>query len=432
MRVRSRSAVGGVALAATVALALAGCAGSSGGSGEAAQSGPRTVTVWLMNGSAPTTLTDALHKEFEAAHPEVTVKYEIQQWNGIQDKLTTALSGNDAPDVIEIGNTQAPKFAAAEVLTDLTADAGALSGDQWLASLKASGSWDGKQYAIPFYAANREVLYRKDMFEQAGITAAPTSRQEWLDAIAKLRATFGSDPDFQALYLPGQNWYSLLSFIYDEGGDIAKQDGTKFTASLDSPQAKAGLEFYKQLTEASGTKAPKDADEQTPEQAGIYGGGKVAMFVGLPWEVATAAKSDPTLTAKTSAFPIPSKDAGKTAPVFQGGSNLAIPAKSANQDLAKDYLKLMASAKYQADFAKAGMIPGTSSDTSALDADPVNAAMAKASKNGRSVPATPGWAAIEAGQNPLKDMLTAYLTGAKDIDAATADANAALNKAFAG
>ncbi|MCG8920306.1 extracellular solute-binding protein, partial [Actinokineospora sp. PR83] len=381
--------MGGVALAATVALALAGCAGSSGGSGQAAQSGPRTVTVWLMNGSAPTTLTDALHKEFQAAHPGVTVKYEIQQWNGIQDKLTTALSGNDAPDVIEIGNTQAPKFAAAEVLTDLTADAGALSGDQWLASLKASGSWDGKQYAIPFYAANREVLYRKDMFDKAGITAAPTSRQEWLDAIAKLRATFGSDPDFQALYLPGQNWYSLLSFIYDEGGDIAEQDGTKFTASLDSPQAKAGLEFYKQLTEASGTKAPKDADEQTPEQAGIYGGGKVAMFIGLPWEVATAAKSDPTLTEKTSAFPIPSKDAGKTAPVFQGGSNLAIPARSANQDLAKDYLKLMASAKYQADFAKAGMIPGTSSDTSALDADPVNAAMAKASKNGRSVPATP-------------------------------------------
>ncbi|OLR92060.1 sugar ABC transporter substrate-binding protein [Actinokineospora bangkokensis] len=424
--------MGGVAVAAAAVLALAGCAGSSGGSGASGSQGPRELTVWLMNGSAPTALTDALHKEFSDGHPGVTVKYEVQQWNGIQDKLTTALAGNDAPDVIEIGNTQAPKFAAEGVLTDLSADEQALNGGQWLSSLKASGQWDGKQYAIPFYAANREVLYRKDMFEQAGITAPPTSRQQWLDAIAKLQAKFGSDPDFQALYLPGQNWYALLSFIYDEGGDIAKQDGTKFTASLDTPEVQKAAEFYKQLVEVSKTKAPKDADEQTPEQAGIFGGGKVAMMIGLPWEVATAAKSNPELTKLTSGFPIPSKDAGKSAPVFQGGSNLAVPATAKDQDLAKDYLKLMTSAKYQSEFAKAGMIPGTSTDVSALEADPVNAAMAQASKSGKSVPATPGWAAIEAGQNPLKDMLTAYLTGAKDFATAAGDANAALNKAFAG
>ncbi|PPK70823.1 sugar ABC transporter substrate-binding protein [Actinokineospora auranticolor] len=425
--------VGGVA----IALAVSGCAGSGGDAGTnttsaAPPAGPRTLTVWLMNGSAPKTLVEALHKEFQDSHKDVTVKFEEQQWNGIQDKLTTALSGNDAPDIIEVGNTQAPKFASEDVLEDLTASVNDFNGANWLTSLKDSGNWDGKQYGIPFYAANREVLYRKDMFEAAGITTPPTSRAEWLEAITKLKAKYGSDPDFQPLYLPGQNWYALLSFIYDEGGDIAKKDGTKFTATLDSPEAKAGIEFYKQLLEASGTKAPKDADEQTPEQAGIYGGGKVAMMIGLPWEVATAAKSDPTIKDKTSGFPIPSKTAGQTAPVFQGGSNLAIPAKAKNKDLAKDYLKLITSDKYQADFAKAGMIPGTSKDVSALQSDPVNAAMAKASTNGKAVPATPGWATIEAGQNPLKDMLTAYLTGAKTLDAATADANKALNTAFSG
>ena len=428
MRSWSKLAIGGVALA----MAVAGCAGSGGNTGgQAPPSGPRELTVWLMNGSAPETLTNELHKEFEAAHPGVTVKYEVQQWNGIQDKLTTALASNDAPDVIEIGNTQSPKFAAEGVLLDVSGDAASFNKDQWLSGLTGSATWDGKQYAVPFYAANRVVLYRKDMFEQAGITAPPANRAEWLAAIDKLKAKFGSDKDFQALYLPGQNWYSLLSFIWDEGGDIATADGTQFKAALDSPQAKAGLEFYKQLVEASGTKAPKDADEQTPEQAGIYGGGKVAMFIGLPWEVATAAKSDPKLTDLTSAFPIPGK-AGP-APVFQGGSNLAIPANSKDQDLAKEYVKLISSAKYQGQFAKAGMIPGTSSDVSALESsNPVNAAMAQASKNGKGVPATPGWATIEAGQNPIKDMLTAYLTGAKSIDQATADANAVLNKAFAG
>ena len=38
----------------------------------------------------------------------------------------------------------------------------------------------------------------------------------------------------------------------------------------------------------------------------------------------------------------------------------------------------------------------------------------------------------ESGQNPVKDMLTAYLTGKKTLDQATADANAALNKLIGG
>ena len=421
---------------ATVGLAAvvvaAGCAGTGGAGGTADEGGDRTLTVWLMNGSAPETLTNSLHKEFEAAHDGVTVKYEVQEWNGIQDKLTTALGSQNPPDVIELGNTQAPSIAAERVLTDLSGDVDALAGDEWLASLKASGEWDGKQYSAPFYAANREVVYRTDMFAEAGITAPPTSRQEWLDAIAKLDAKFGSDPEFQPLYLPGQNWYALLSFIYDEGGDIAKKDGNDFTATLSSPAAKAGLEFYKQLVDTSATTAPKDADEQTPEQAGVYGQGKVAMMIALPWEVDTAAKNNPDIKSKTSAFPIPSKTAGEYAPVFQGGSNLAIPLNSANADLAKEYLKLLFTPAYQTQLAKAGMVPGASTDLGPLQENPVSKAMADASKDGKSVPATPKWAAIEAGQNPLKDMLTAYLTGAKTIEVATADADTSLNAAFTG
>lgn len=417
--------------AAAIALATAGCAGSGGGGSESG-GGDKTLTVWLMNGSAPETLTDALNKEFEAANEGVTVKYEVQEWGGIQDKLTTALASQDPPDVIELGNTQAPSFAADGVLTDLTGDVADLNGDQWLSSLEDSGQWDGKQYAAPFYAANRVVLYRTDMFQEAGIAAPPTSRAEWLDAIAKLKAKFGSDPQFQPLYLPGQNWYSLLSFIYDEGGDIAEKDGTKFKATVNSPEAKAGLEFYKQLVDASGTTAPKDNDEQNPEQAGIYGQGKVAMMIALPWELATAAKDNPDIEKNSSAFAIPSKTAGKTAPVFQGGSNLAIPVNSKNTDLAKSYLKLMLSDEYQGQLAEAGMVPGASTDLSALDASPVSKAMAEASQTGKAAPATPTWATVEAGQNPLKDMLTAYLTGAKDLDTATNDANSALDAAFSG
>ncbi|NUT46990.1 MAG: sugar ABC transporter substrate-binding protein [Saccharothrix sp.] len=417
--------------AAALAVAVAGCGTKAdGGSGDSGE--PKTLTVWLMDGSAPTTLTDALHKEFQDAHPGVTVKYEIQKWNGIQEKLTTALTSNNPPDVIELGNTQTAKFAAEETLTDLSGDVSGLNGDQWLGGLKDSLTWDGKQYGLPFYAANRTVIYRTDLFQAAGITGTPKSRDEWVSAIEKLKAANAADPDFQPLYLPGQSWYVLLSFIWDEGGDVAKPQGSAWAGALDTPQAKAGLEFYKKLVDTSGTKAPKDADEATPQQMEVFGTGKVGMMIGLPWELAGAVKANPDLKEKTAAFPIPSKTSGKTAPVFLGGSNLAIPAGSKNADLAKEYLKLLSSKKYQDMLAEGGSVPGTSTDTSKLATNPLGKALAESAPNGKVTPTTPSWAAVEAGQNPLKDMLTAYLTGAKPLDQASADANAALSKTLGG
>ena len=417
--------------AAALSVAVAGCGTSSdnagGDSGE-----PKTLTVWLMDGSAPTTLTDALNKEFQDSHPGVTVKYEIQKWGGIQEKLTTALTSNNPPDVIELGNTQTAKFAAEETLYDLSGDVSDLNGDQWLSGLKDSLTWDGKQYGMPFYAANRTVIYRTDLFEAAGIASAPTSRDEWVAAIEKLKAANAADPDFQSLYLPGQSWYTLLSFIWDEGGDVAQPQGSAWAGALDTPQAKAGVDFYKKLVDVSGTKAPKDADEATPQQMEVFGTGKVGMMIGLPWELAGAVKANPELESKTAAFPIPSKTAGKAAPVFLGGSNLAIPASSQNPDLAKAYLKLLSSKKYQDMLAEGGSVPGTSTDTQKLATNPLGKALAESAPNGKVTPTTPAWAAVEAGQNPLKDMLTAYLTGAKSLDEATSEANSSLSKTLAG
>jgi N,N'-diacetylchitobiose transport system substrate-binding protein len=403
----------GLAIGATaLAVAVAGCGTSTGGGTGDAAGGGKTLTVWLMDGSAPATLTDALNKEFQDSHPGVTVKYEVQKWTGIQEKLTTALTSNNPPDVIELGNTQTSKFASEGTLADLTGDVSSLNGDQWLGGLKESLTWDGKQFGVPFYAANRTVVYRTDMFAAAGITQPPTSRQELLDAIDKLKAANASNPEFQSIYLPGQSWYVLLSFIWDEGGDVAKSQGSTWTGALNTDQAKAGLDFYKKLVDASATKAPKDTDEAKPQQMEVFGQGNAAMMIGLPWELAGAVKAKPELKDKTGAFPI--------------------PASSKNTDLAKQYLKLLSSSKYQDVLAEGGAVPGTSKDTSKLATNPVGTAMAKSAPNGKVTPTTPAWAAVEAGQNPLKDMLTAYLTGAKSLDQATSDANTALSKTLGG
>lgn len=435
------------------ALAVAGCgsggagSSSSGGAGAAggsnvpacagstslpnAPSGSGTLTVWLMDGSAPTALTNQLNAEFQQQHPGWHVNYQVQEWDGIGDKLAKALSSSNPPDIVELGNTQAVQYAQSGALADVTSISNAFHCDQWLAGLKQSGAWQGKQYAIPFYAANRTVIYRKDMFAKAGITATPTSDAEWLADMQKLRSAYAGDPSFQAMYLPGQEWYTLLSFIWDNGGDVASQSGGHWQGALNTAQAQAGLQFYQQLYQASGTTAPKDTDEAKPQQSDVFSqnGGHVAMMIGLPWEEAGVVKNDPALASQLGAFPIPSHNAGSTAPVFLGGSDLAVAAGSQNQAAAEAYLQLLSGAKYQGELATSGAVPGTSTDTSALDANVVGAAMAKAaSAGGKVTPITPNWATVENGENPLKTMLTAVLSGQKSVAAAASDANSALTK----
>ncbi|WP_211771933.1 extracellular solute-binding protein [Kutzneria sp. CA-103260] len=401
-------------------MVAAGCGGgSSSGSGDS-----KTLTVWLMSGSAPDPMVAGIDKDFEAAHPGVKVNYQVQQWNGIGQKLTTALTGTSGgPDVIELGNTQVAQYSSQGTLLDVSDSVNDLNGSQWLSALKDEGAWDGKQYGVPFYAANRVVIYRTDLFQQAGITAPPTSNDEWLSDLTKLKGLSGIDP----LYLPGQDWYVWLSFLWDQGGDLATGSGANWKSAINSPAGKAAFNFYKQLGDTSGTSAPKDADEATPQQSDVVAKGSTASFIGFGYELAAVEKANPDLKGKFAAFPIPSKTAGQTAPVFLGGSDLAIPANSKNADLAKDWLKLETSAKYQSQLAANGSVPGTSTDTSALNSTETGKAMAAGAKNGKATPITPKWAAVEA-DNPIKAALTAFLTGQKSVDQAVGDADAAINK----
>jgi N,N'-diacetylchitobiose transport system substrate-binding protein len=416
------------AAAASVALAVAGCSSGSSGSGSGSD-GNKTLTVWLMTGSAPDAMMSQLDAQFEKAHPGVKVNYQVQQWDGIGQRLTGALASKNPPNVVELGSTDASGYSSQGTLADVSDWESSLNGGQWNAGMKAAGEWQGKEYGVPFYAGDRVVIYNKSLFAKAGITAPPTSNQEWLDDIAKLKGSDPSDPNFQPLYLAGQDWYVLLSFIWDQGGDVAKSVGGKWQGTLESTQAENGINFYKQLVTASGTTAPKDNDEANPQQGDVFAKGDVAMMIGASSDATEAEKSNPAIKSDIGAFPIPSATPGKTAPVFLGGSVLGVPVNSANQDLAKDWLTLMTNATYQMQMeTKGDWIPGTISDTSGLSADPVAFAGGAAAKNGKSTPAVPQWATVENGQNPLKDMMTDVLTGTKTTDQAAKDADAALTK----
>ncbi|WP_411071965.1 extracellular solute-binding protein [Streptomyces sp. cmx-4-25] len=394
---------------------------------KGAAGGDKTLTVWVMDGSAPDAWMTELNKAFEAKHPGVKVKVEKQVWNGIQEKVTTALSEDTPPDVLELGNTQTAGYAVTGGLADLTADKATLGYDGWNKGMVASNELEGKLYSAPWYAASRVVIYDKAAYKKAGVTP-PKTRAEWIAGLKKLKA---ADPKSQAIYLPGQSWYVLAGLIWDEGSDLAVKDGDKWKGNLSSPEAVNAMNFYKEL--ASYSTAPKDKDEATPQQStDVVPKGGVSSWIGLGWEAGGAidAIKKAGKTADFGYFPIPGKTADKPGSVFLGGSNLAIAERSQNKELAKEWLALAAGKEYMTKYAAAtegALLPNTDAAQFKPAASSFAEAMAASSVSGKVTPVTPGWANVETAPNPIKDYMSKVLKG-EDAKAAAEAADKVINE----
>lgn len=407
-------------IAMAIAIVAAACGGgSNSNTNVSSQSG--TLTVWLMNGSAPQSVVDGVNTDFKAKYPNVTVNVEIQQWGEIGTKLDTAFAGSTPPDVVELGNTLVAKYAAAGALEDISSKKSSFDNSStWLQSLTDSCTVGGKLYCVPYYAGSRAIIYRKDMYEAAGVQ--PPTTLDGLQTVGqKLMAAHSSDPNFSALYFPGKYWYAALPFVWDFGGDIAKQSGSKWQGTLEASNAQQGLTTLNTLV-SSLSRADKTGDEAKQDAA--FAQGHIAMIIANGWEVGVILDpkaGDPSLKDKLGAFPIPSHNSGQTAPVFLGGSDLGIAARSKHQGLAQDWIAMLTGNKHMNEMATVGgVIPNT---TTMLNLGTgLNAVFYSAAKNSRFVPNSQNWANVE-NANVLPDMLVKIFTKQQGIPDATKSAS---------
>jgi N,N'-diacetylchitobiose transport system substrate-binding protein len=417
--VRIKKTLAGVALAGLALTGLAACGDDSSSDGTSSGGGPKAgdIRVWLNGTDTPQEARDWLKKSFEAQNPGSTLTIEQQEWDGLVEKLTTSLSSSsETPDVVEIGNTQAPTFTSAGAFTDLTGQLDALGGDDLLPGFVDGATVDGKTYAVPYYAGSKYIFYRTDLMEKAGLKV-PTTLDEFVDTAVKLKQANPTPANFSGFWFPGQDWRNGAAFIWDAGGDLAVDDDGSWSGSLASPESVQGLETAQKLfQQASG--APKDgneADSWTPFCAGEVGMMSTPGWVmGLLNDPKTGC---PDLAKKVGVFALPGSD-GQPAPVLLGGSDIAIAAKSPNQALAQKAVALMVSEEYQTILAKNGLTPARSSLASLLGDDAFAQATIEAASNAKLTPAAPGWATVE-GSRVLEDLFSAIAQGGDVKELAT-------------
>jgi N,N'-diacetylchitobiose transport system substrate-binding protein len=398
-------------------LALAACSsgsttpGDSGSSSSASSSDsssaapePANITLWLAGGDTPQKLRDYLTTTFAAQNPGSTLTIEQQDWGDLVTKLTTALpDAANTPDVVEIGNTQSPTFTTIGAFADISDMYTELGGDKLLQSFVDVGKADGKNYALPYYFGSRYMFYRKDLWSAAGLSV-PKTLAEFGDDVKKLRTD-----SLSGFAIGGQDWRNGISWVFANGGELATESNGTWTSTLSDPNTIKGLTMWQGVyrTASNVPSTERDVAYWDFLNDAANGGAPEAATIMAPgwarWSIGALVKNDKgdevrdgmADTTKFGIFALPGVDGG-IAPVFAGGSNIAISAKSQHQELARNLMRIIFSPDYQKMLGENGLGPANSDYVSSLGTDEFATTMIETAAASKLTPAAPGWASVEA------------------------------------
>ena len=298
------------AAAAVGVLALTACAGSpastpsaggtTGGAGDPA-SLETTISI-LAPSYADSSESDwnKIITEFKKTYPKVTVKLQIEGWDGFSEKVSARIQAGDYPDILN--DNAFAGSADAKLLYPITDVMNQKTVASIEPSLLANGKGaDGTQWAAPDIASARMLIYNTDLFAKAGIAAPPKTWAEMQEASKKLVALgdgvvgYGMPLGKEEAQVESSLW------LWGAGGTWVK--GEKLSA--DSPEAVEAFGEMKAL-HAAGLTQPKLEDNRQ-DVANLMHAGKLGMIVGHSQIVADAEAKG----VKVALAPVPDKAGGK-------------------------------------------------------------------------------------------------------------------------
>ncbi|MBV6760206.1 ABC transporter substrate-binding protein [Rhodococcus opacus] len=330
----------GICCAATT-LTLSGCAGagSLGSSGD-------TVTIAMVSNPQ---MQDAikLSEQFEAENPGIDLKFVTLPENEARAKITasTATGGGEF-DVTMISNYETPQWAENGWLTNLEPYIAQTEGydqDDFIPSIKDALSYQGDMYSVPFYGESSFLMYRKDLFEQAGITVP--DNPTWEQVAGWAEQFDNPDNDMTGICLRGKpGWGEVLApldtVINTFGGRWFDEN---WNAQLDSPEVKEAVQFYVDLVREHGEPGP--ATSGFSECATQFAQGHAAMWYDATSAVNTVESAESSqVVGKVGYAKAPMKV--KENPGWLYTWSLGIPESSDQKDAAWKFVSWMTNKQY--------------------------------------------------------------------------------------
>src|SRR5919108_6315688 len=181
-------------LAAALAVALctigvAACGGDddeSGGSSSGKVEGEISLLVPEYSDNTEGFWRDLID-QFESANAGAKVQLQTISWTDINQKVTTLVSTNQAPDILNLDAYA--NFAGDKLLLPADEVLSPSTQSDFIEKFAENGKYEGTQYGIPFVGSVRGLFYNKDMFKKAGIKQPPKTWDELEADAEKIKAT---------------------------------------------------------------------------------------------------------------------------------------------------------------------------------------------------------------------------------------------------
>ncbi|WP_288078850.1 sugar ABC transporter substrate-binding protein [Shinella sp.] len=286
-----------------------------------------------------------LSNEFEAKNPDIKLNWVTLEENVLRQKVTTDIATKGGQyDVITIGTYEVPIWAKKEWLFALDGLGSDYDIDDLLPKIRASLSSDGKLYAAPFYGESSFTMYRKDLFEKAGLTMPEDPTWDFIKEAAgkitdKANEVYGICLRGKAGW--GENMAFLAAMANSYGGRWF-DEGWK--PQFDQPEWKATLTDYVELLKNDGP--PGASSNGFNENLALFNSGKCGMWIDATVAASFVTNPKESKVADNVGFALaPQKGLGKNANWIWSWA-LAVPAGSLKVDAAQKFIAWATSKEY--------------------------------------------------------------------------------------
>lgn len=292
---------------------------------------------------------EEVKKEFEAANPGTTLKFEIVPWDVLLQKLTTDIAAGTNADLSIIGTRWLIDFVQQGVAEPLDSYVTPDFKGRFIETFLSPSIMEGKTYGLPIAASARALYYNKDLFDKAGIKNPPATWTELQEDARKIKANgaFGYGIQGKEIETDVYYYYAMWSF----GTEILNKDGT---SGLSTPGALEAAKLYKSMID-EGLTQPGVTSMNREDVMALFKQGKVGMMVTAPFMMNQLKDEAPNLKYGVAAIPAGPTGARGTYGVTD---SIIMFKNSKNKDEAWKLLDFLFTTKQRAKFTQnEGFLP---------------------------------------------------------------------------
>jgi sorbitol/mannitol transport system substrate-binding protein len=274
-----------------------------------------------------------------------TVQWVTLEENVLRQKVTTDIATKGGQfDVLTIGTYEVPIWAKKGWLVPLDNLGADYDVDDLLPAIRSGLSLDNKLYAAPFYGESSMVMYRKDLFDKAGLKMPDAPTWDFIaDAARKV-----TDPSagVYGICLRGKaGWGENMAFLTATANSFgARWFDENWHPQFDQPEWKNTLEFYTKLMKDAGP--PGASSNGFNENLALFNSGKCGMWIDATVAASFVTNPKDSKVADKVGFALaPDKGLGKRGNWLWAWS-LAVPAGSDSADAAQKFVAWATSKAY--------------------------------------------------------------------------------------